>query len=633
MPTLIGFKKKSNKNQVFADQKDFADAAYRWRDEGYLPIPLRLKDNGDLVPAIKWGDVKSVSDADIESWFGPECVGIAIKAGATFGGLIDIDLDCPEAVQLAPRFLPQTQCVFGRPGNPASHYLYHVDHPDSIKKTTFHNPGGGKPIVEILADGQISTVPPTVKAKLDPSEKVSFEIGKAGLPSDEHYTALLTAVRRLAAASVILRLYPTKGSRHDAAVALSGALLRADLGVVETRHFIAAVAKAANDLEIEDRLEAVNTTAAKLAKGQACWGWPKLTGLLGDEVKVCAKWLGVDATDTDSGDLGYADCILTGAQLTSLEISPPEWLIEGVIAKSSITLVQGRYKAFKTMTGYGIAEALCRGTDFVGYSVPEKRRVLLVDGEMPLSQSQERYYKIIGPAGNDAFLILSNHQRMLLKQEPIDITDERHQTEIERCIAEHNIDAVVFDNYASLRALVEENESSDGGWQRLRRWLLYLRFNGTAAILVHHTGHGGQHARGTSDLPGIVDTIIHQERINETKYKISFTCRGPQPDPGEKIIYVKDHGEVIILTGADVKPDDWPAILKVIKAGGFKTQTELAEKLGEAFGTKSWKQATVSKKLKAGQEKGYIGKDKKLTEAGENLILEGKEPPQEYLVE
>lgn len=634
MPKLIDSKTKSNKNQVFADLKGCADAAYRWRDEGYLPVPLRLKGNVDLVPAIKWGDVKSVSDADIKSWFGPDCAGIAIKTGATFGGLIDIDLDCTEAVKLASRFLPETGCIFGRPGNPASHYLYHVDHPDPIKKTTFESPGVGKPIVEILADGQIVIAPPSVKHKHAEPETVRFEPDKDGLPSEVAYADLLTWVRRLAVALVIVRAYPkTQGGRHEMALPHAGALLRSGLTVEEAKHFIGAVAKAAGDPEIEDRLTAVDTTAEKLANDEPSTGWPELAKLLGDEVWAAKGWLdddaGADTPDKDSDDLGYADCILTGAQLASLEIPPAEWLIEGVIEKSSITLVQGQYKAFKTFTAYGLAEGLCCGAAFVGYKVPQKRRVLLVDGEMPLGQAQDRYEKMIGPAGNDDFFILSNHQLMRHGYPPIDITDKRHQLEIERYIAEHEIDMVIFDNYSALRSLVDENDAADPRWHALRGWLIYLRFKGLAVVLIHHTGHGGKHARGTSELPGIVDTILHQERINETTYKISFTCRGPQPEPSEKIIYVKDAGEVIILTGADVKPDDWPTILKVIKAGGFKNQTELGVKLGEALGTGSWKQATVSKKLKQGQEKGYVGKGTKLTEAGENLILEGKDPTQE----
>jgi len=75
------------------------------------------------------------------------------------------------------------------------------------------------------------------------------------------------------------------------------------------------------------------------------------------------------ATKHSNGDLGYLECSLTGAELAELEIRPPEWLIEGVMERGSITLVQGQYKAFKTFTAYGFAESLCRGTAFVEYPV------------------------------------------------------------------------------------------------------------------------------------------------------------------------------------------------------------------------------------------------------------------------
>ena len=45
--------------------------------------------------------------------------------------------DRPEAGQLASHILPATDCLFGRPGNPASHYLYHVEHPEKITKMAF----------------------------------------------------------------------------------------------------------------------------------------------------------------------------------------------------------------------------------------------------------------------------------------------------------------------------------------------------------------------------------------------------------------------------------------------------------------------------------------------------------------
>jgi len=39
---------------------------------------------------------------------------VGVKLGRLSGSLVDIDLDCPEALDLADLYLPQTGAVFGR---------------------------------------------------------------------------------------------------------------------------------------------------------------------------------------------------------------------------------------------------------------------------------------------------------------------------------------------------------------------------------------------------------------------------------------------------------------------------------------------------------------------------------------
>jgi hypothetical protein len=48
---------------------------------------------------------------------------LGVNLGKASGGLADVDLDTPEALELAARFLPPTW-TFGRPGKPRSHWLY-----------------------------------------------------------------------------------------------------------------------------------------------------------------------------------------------------------------------------------------------------------------------------------------------------------------------------------------------------------------------------------------------------------------------------------------------------------------------------------------------------------------------------
>src|SRR5262245_22928257 len=56
---------------------------------------------------------------------------IGLLLGAPSAGLVDIDIDCPEARAIAPLLLPPTQLISGRPGNPRSHWWYIVEPPDT----------------------------------------------------------------------------------------------------------------------------------------------------------------------------------------------------------------------------------------------------------------------------------------------------------------------------------------------------------------------------------------------------------------------------------------------------------------------------------------------------------------------
>src|SRR4029450_9496863 len=49
--------------------------------------------------------------------------------GPRSGALADADLDCREAVALAPYFLPRTGSIYGRAGKRKSHHLYQCSDP------------------------------------------------------------------------------------------------------------------------------------------------------------------------------------------------------------------------------------------------------------------------------------------------------------------------------------------------------------------------------------------------------------------------------------------------------------------------------------------------------------------------
>jgi hypothetical protein len=89
---------------------------------------------------------------------------------------------------------------------------------------------------------------------------------------------------------LLAQVWP-KGQRHDAALALAGALRRSGWSLDDARHFVEAVAVGAGDTEVTDRLRAVNATYSR-SEGEPTIGLPRLKTLIGaDVVNRLVEWL------------------------------------------------------------------------------------------------------------------------------------------------------------------------------------------------------------------------------------------------------------------------------------------------------------------------------------------------------
>jgi hypothetical protein len=75
---------------------------------------------------------------------------VGVIMGARSGHLVDIDFDCGEVLDLAPRYLPPTNARFGRASKPNSHWLYISP---GATYTPFSDPLTGEMLVELRADG------------------------------------------------------------------------------------------------------------------------------------------------------------------------------------------------------------------------------------------------------------------------------------------------------------------------------------------------------------------------------------------------------------------------------------------------------------------------------------------------
>ncbi len=270
---------------------------YRRRGWVSIPVKPRTKEpQGD-----NWQNLR-ISDVDPTEFQQNSNLGILL--GEPSGGLVDIDLDCPEAMRAARVLLPTTGLIFGRSSKPASHYLYMVADAGRMRKFQF----GSKTLVEYRAGGGHTLFPPSTHPS---GEAVRFdrEGEAAGISRD----SLMREVGKLAAASLLAQQWQ-EGSRHDKVMALAGGLLNGGWDIAQAELFVEAVCLAANDPETEDRLMAVRTTAARKASGESATGWPRLIELCGpDVVAKVSEWLGIQQatitttpTESEMTDIGNA---------------------------------------------------------------------------------------------------------------------------------------------------------------------------------------------------------------------------------------------------------------------------------------------------------------------------------------
>lgn len=275
--------------------------AVKWYiNQGWRPIPIKDKMKG---PDQKnWSSIR-IKEEEVEARFSGEYTNVGLVLGSASGGLVDIDLDCEEAATLAGKFLPATECVFGRRSKLRGHYMYKCAPIPVTRK--FLDPDGNAMLVELRGEGLQTVACPSVHPS---GELITFAEGSHQptlIPAKE----LMAAVSKLAAASLLVRHWPDQGGRSICALALGGYLLRGGMDCDDAREFVKCVAQGAGDDEAEKRAQAVDQTFRKLDDGSNVTGGPSLAEYLGEEVvRRVGQWLGLkQAKPVVTADIGTND--------------------------------------------------------------------------------------------------------------------------------------------------------------------------------------------------------------------------------------------------------------------------------------------------------------------------------------
>lgn len=271
------------------------ESARYWLRRGVYPVAIPYRAKRPIGDA--WQQLR-LTEEDLPNHFGADGnVGILL-----IGGLVDLDMDCPQAIVAARRLRIPTGVIWGHlPSSPDSHSLYYASPPTTAKK--YVDPFNRETLCELRTCTKLGKTQQTVapnSTHKDTGEPIRFsqcgEIPK--VPGDE----LQRSLAGIAAAALLAKYWPEK-ERNLTELALAGALARARWNEESAVAFVLATYEsvtthdptALGTSDEPGRVEqSVRSTFEKFRAGEEVTGVPKLKEHIPPKaVDAALKWLNI----------------------------------------------------------------------------------------------------------------------------------------------------------------------------------------------------------------------------------------------------------------------------------------------------------------------------------------------------
>jgi putative DNA primase/helicase len=211
--------------------------------------------------------------------------------------------------------------------------------------------------------------------------------------------------------------------------------------------------------------------------------------------------------------------LLKSTSLETLDITTRGYVLDPVIPEQGLVMLFAPRGIGKTLLAMSIANVVAYGGAlFTGkngplWFAPMQKRVLYVDGEMPLHTMKTRQKAI--KAGLSLSASLDDKLSYVNPELQPDflmpkLATKAGQEQVGSVL--DDFDFIILDNLATLCGNGRENDVD--GWLPVQEWLLQLRRLGKSVLVVHHAGKGGDQ-RGTSAREDVLDTVIKLRRPDD----------------------------------------------------------------------------------------------------------------------
>ena len=274
---------------------------------------------------------------------------------------------------------------------------------------------------------------------------------------------------------------------------------------------------------------------------------------------------------------------------------PPPIIDDGVLLDRSLLIIVGQPKANKSFLALNMGVAIASGTDFAGFSVVDKHRVLFLSAEGGYYSNRERIKTITADIdGADLQEIYFS-----IKIVP-DLESDADDAIFKECIEKYNPKVLILDPFIRFHTADENSSSSMSNiFAKIRK---LIDGHDIAVILVHHEGkNASKGGRGSSVIHAEYDSCIKIKKQKNGNHMFEFDMRHVETPEPKELVFNTD-------TFWFEDPYKSSPVVEYLKTNGSSSKNDIVSHVIAAQGCS---QATAYRRIKAVVKEGTIVKDGK----------------------